>query len=250
MEYADRRWLRWAILSLLLVVNLASAGFLAFWYVVWPVSPRFVIQHSPWTVPFVRAYAALDDSAASIEISKVARSRFRQMETSHQTEIQSGLVTCMRDHDSDVRWAALDLINGFEEVEFLNPELRDEILRLTKDENDGVRRQACSAVLYFPQDEAERILIDLFDEGDKYVQLIAVHHMAKLGDHRLSKKIIPLLQDPRVDVRRWAVQLIAYTRDPEAIPAVTLLRKDEDEETRIWAARFLRDVNTPVGVDK
>ena len=245
MEQTNRHWFRWAIISLLLLVSLQSAGFLAFWYVVWPASPRFVILHSPWTVPFVRAYGALDDSSENVEVWDEGRIRFRRMVISRSADVQTGLVVCMRDTNPDVQCAAINLIHMVAKEGPLSTELCSAIVRATKDADVGVRHTACSAVRYLPREEAVQILNDLFDSGDQDLQFISVYSMARLGNRTLSKKIIPWLQSPQVEVRRWAAQLLSISRDPEAIPILTPFQSDPDQDIRTSVGRFLRDVNQP-----
>lgn len=245
MEHTDRRWFRWAIISLLLLVSALSAAFLAFWYVVWPVSPGFVILHSPWTVPFVRAYGALEDSSENVEVWDEGRARFHQMVVSRGAEVQIGLVACMRDANPEVQWAAFNLVYLVAKEGPLSAKLCSEIIRATKDEDIGVRHDACRAVRYLPREQAVRILNDLFDSGDKDLQFISAYSMALLGDRTLKIKIIPWLQSPRVDVRRWAVELLRRFRDPELIPILTPFHSDPDQAIRDAVSRFLRDVDQP-----
>jgi hypothetical protein len=245
MGRTDRRLFRWAIISLLLLVSMLSAAFLAFWYVVWPFSPGFVILHSPWTVPFVRAYGILADTSENVEVWDEGRIRFSRMVVAQSADVQNGLVACMRDTNPDAQWAAIDLIHLVAKEGPLSAELCSEIVRATKDEDVGVRNAACSAVRFLPREQAVQILHDKFDSGDKDLQFISVYSMARLGDYTLSPKIVPWLQNPQVEVRRWAAQLLSISRDPEVIPILTPFLGDPDQDIRISVGRFLRDVNQP-----
>lgn len=252
MNRTDHRWLGWSILISLLLVCLLIAGVLAFWYVVWPFSPGFVRKHTQWTIPFVRASVAFEGmeegregaTEEGLAIWDEVESRFRQLVMIDPHRVQSDLVTCLQGHDQEVRREALDWVYLVAEQTSLEPELCAEIVRATNEaHHSDVWWKAVQVVQYLP--DAEPRLISMFESGDEDFQFAAVMCLPRMGNRALTKRILPLLQDSRIEVRRWALRLLSLTRDPAATSAVTPFLEDPDQDARMWAGKFLHDVNQP-----
>lgn len=246
MSQNGRRWLGWSILIALSLVCLLTAGFLTFWFVVWPFPPGFVLMNTPRAIPFVRASAALGGRTEGQLIWDAASLRFRDLVSADPSRVQSDLVSCLRGDDQVIRCEALSWVHVVAGQTTLAPALCAEIVRATTEVHQSeVRWAALQIVRYLP--DAEPRLMSMFKSGDRDLQFAAVASLARMGNQVLTKQILPLLEDPRIEVRRWALQLLSLTRDPAATSAVMPFLKDSDQDARMWAGRFLRDVNQPFG---
>jgi hypothetical protein len=240
MEQTDRCRLRWVAIAVASLLCLFSAGFLAFWYVVWPVSPGLVIRHSPWIIPQVRALGKMN---IQDDYWREGEDRFRQIVQEPDSRAQSALVSCLRTADPSVRFAALELVHLIAQHEVMNSDLVSEIIRAMKDTDRDVREHALTKMGYLPRAQAETMAIATFDSGDQDLQFIAVLSMSKVGNRVLIPRLIALLENSQSHVRSHALFLLYMTRDVGAISAVLPFLHDKDPNAALWAGKFMDSVN-------
>jgi len=236
MDQTDRHWFRWTVIALFLLMSLLIAAFLSFWYAVWPMTPRFVVIHSPWIIPQVRA---LGKTNIQDGIWEEGKNRFRQIVQVPNSGAQSALISCLRTSEPNVRWAALQLVPIAIQHDVMSPDLISEILRVTKDVDRGLREAALAKMGYLPRAQAEVLAITAFDSGDQDVQFIAVLSMSKAGNRVLIPRLIDWLHDSQPQVRARALFLLYLTRDVDAMPAILPFLYDRDPDIALWAGKFM-----------
>lgn len=240
MDTEVRRRLIWSFGALLVVSAILFAVFLAFWFVTWPFSHRFVMSHSPWIPPLVRAYAKREDTDADEVAWDQGRARLDEMTRSHPVKVQQELIGCMQDGDPYVRWVALELIELVAEHGPLGADLCAAIVAATKDRDHQVRLQGCAAVRYLPSDMAEPLFLEMFDSGERQFQSLAVKGMVRLGKGTLTPKAIALLQDSDPDKQLHALNLLVCTEDEEVAAMIEPLLQSPHPEVAKEAQRCVR----------
>ena len=144
--------------------------------------------------------------------------------------------TSLQDADSDVRWAAVQLLFNIRDPEIgpildrmltedPDPEVRMKIVSLFKDREDLARLSA---------------LVRGLNDVDKIVRVASLQTLGDIGDPSVSIWVIALLRDAEMDVRIQALRTLGRfqeKRNAEFKALAEKLRKDYEEAVRRAAAR-------------
>ncbi len=242
MEHTDHRWLRWAIISLLLLMGVLMAAFLAFWYVAWPISPGWVIRTSPWTEPQLRAWAKLELNHfqywAGTPTSGMAM-KIKQSFVVRQDEAEGAFLKCLNSPNPSLRRATLNLSVVVASAG-MSPSVEAAILAAVDDTDADVRVAACWATGVLPSEIVKPVLKRLLTSSDSEVRKGAIEILGYGGDREVATWIMPLLRDPDPRIRQVTIQALATIGDPSTISAVEALVADTDARVAASVAEFLK----------
>src|SRR4051812_13954494 len=90
-----RPWLLWASVALAVILSTATV----LWWQLPRWAPLFVIEHSPWVEPTLRANKAANKSVPGYVLN-VLWARLRGWDG----DCVPGLIACLRHRDPEIRW--------------------------------------------------------------------------------------------------------------------------------------------------
>ncbi len=246
MNKHRRRTLIWIGFSVFLVISSAiTALLIAFWYVVWPIPPKWVAIHSPWTAPQVRALGIVHRWGTDADLVLQCLMSFSERFLDHREESEAGILECMRSQDHVTLDMACRMIHFMKRKAELSPEICAEIVRVINDPNPSTRDVALSCVKLMPTAQSQPILTAWLHAGDTNLTYYAIDGLAKPGAFELTEYILPWLYDE--ELRYVALQLLVRIRDPATIEAVRMYAHDPRSHVRDEVSRFFRAMSSELG---
>ena len=237
MEQRQRRWLVWSVIGSVLIANVLTAAFFAYWYVVWPFPSRWVINTSPWLEPQLRAWAKSEgaNDGGYDHISRSVESR--------GLDAYPVLLACLRSSDQRLRRETIIFMQALREVGHVPRDLSDELVRASGDLDPEIARGGCWAMGFLPQEWSRpalkqvlaRRLATHFDARKQ-----AMRYLAKQGGRELVPLIIPDLHDSEPTIRMSAISALKVVGDPAANDEVRKLADDPDLDVRLNVESYFR----------
>jgi HEAT repeat protein/class 3 adenylate cyclase len=129
------------------------------------------------------------------------------------------------DPEENVRRSAVEFFNR---VHF--PEAYGKLVSLLNDPDWWVREKALTAVGKMKRPESIGAILDLMNDGE--VKWAVPQALGEIGGKEVVSPLLELLGDASRSVRLEALKALEQVNDPETIPYVKGMVKDEDEDIR------------------
>lgn len=142
--------------------------------------------------------------------------------------------------EEPIQLAALALAEALRD-----PRLVDPVGRLLIEESWALRLTACDVLGRIGGERALRWLLQALDDPE--ARWAAVAAIGRAGAAPAAVRLVPLLKDPRLEIRLEVLQALAPVEDPAILPALLpaleeVKESDAAEEARTRAAEVLRDL--------
>jgi hypothetical protein len=233
MEQRAHRWWIWLSIGTVLTVSLLVAAFFIYWYVVWPVSPRWVINTSPWLEPQLRAWAKSEgaNDRGYDDISRSIQSR--------GVDAHPVLLALLRSSDQQLRRESIIFTRDVSQVP---RDLADELIRASLDPDPTTAYAGCWAMKFLPAEWSRPALKEVI------TRRLATHYEARSvammylsgrkGGDDLAPLIIPDLHDPQAKIRASAVSALFCLEDSTADDEIRKLADDPDPGVRMRVKEY------------
>jgi hypothetical protein len=248
MEQRARRWLVWSGIASALVLSVGTAGFFAFWYVVWPMPTKWIALHSPWTAPQIRALGIVHTWGTDLDTVHKGEGIFGRAIPERGADVERGFLECLRSRDPKTRWMAFYLLNLVPEMAKkdpkscpgLSPALEAEIIRGLDDPDSAPRSVARSCVKLLPAAQSQPIFRRWLESGDADLRIRALGGLAKPGVTDLTPRLLECLRDPVLCLQ--AIRLLSRTCDPSAESAIIPFVQNPNPALSKAARDYLRSI--------
>jgi len=140
----------------------------------------------------------------------------------------SPLLKLLQDAQPELRMQAALALGAQRDVRAVNP-----LINALKDDDPNVRYHAIEALGKLKTADAVDALAEIAESRDFFLAFPALDALAKIGDARVARKIVPLLED--VLLREPAINLLGQLGDETAVPPLTALLNTPDAPTDVIA---------------
>jgi HEAT repeat protein len=115
------------------------------------------------------------------------------------------------------------------------------------DENTGVRDAASQALLAIGGPNVPRVIVEYITARNFITRNLAGDLLIKCGEPAVQP-LLPYLQDPDRDVRKFAVDILGLIKNQECVKHVVKLLDDSDENVVVSAVEALGNIRSPEAV--
>lgn len=116
-----------------------------------------------------------------------------------------------------------------------------------KSPDETTRRLAAEDLGEYRDKRAVDALLELFENESVAVQEAAQDALIKIGDEETVRKIIPMLQSNKANIRNFATEMLENL-EKKAIPTLSELLADKDHDVRKFAVDVLGSIGCAEGV--
>lgn len=114
--------------------------------------------------------------------------------------------------------------------------------------DETIRRLAAENLGEFGDECAIDALLELFEDESIAVQETAQDALIKIGGETTIKKIIPMLQSNKANIRNFVTEMLENLKE-KAIPALSELLTDNDHDVRKFAVDALGSIGCAEGIE-
>jgi hypothetical protein len=213
---ALRLWFCWGVISL----SLLGGCWLLLWYKLPHWAPAFVIEHSPWIEPAIRAQVAGDFHPNTLE------SYFKRWESNAAPD----LIALMRDDDEKIRQSACHALYFCKSIPH---ELFPQLVALRDSIDPKIRHHTMIHIGFMKHSQSLPFILDqlspeddLYDESENYGLSNALSHAWD------KRGVEPVLQLLKGDIKQQEIAFIIFSmvKEPQfiepIIAAVSALNED------------------------
>lgn len=123
----------------------------------------------------------------------------------------------------------------------------EEIKGKVKNNDVSIRREAADDLVYVDEKDADELLLELILDENKGVREVAGEALIRRGNQSGATQLVKNFANPRIEVRNQAMLLLTEMGEPVleyVIPALD----DPDKDVRKFAADVLGDVRSPAAI--